>query len=253
MRVGKRTLLVCLLLAGSLPATAAPDAEAALPVPEAAAGACAPPCGYIIPLIDLDFPEKPACGNPALGGDGECIPLPARDGSVSYDGVLRWYWEVSQDGTYPNDPQQPIVVSFSGTGSNPDFLEVAVEPPEFQITTADLFTPTNLKQDASDPAKPRVWFWYERPVTVTLTRTGDPTAEEIERAEQRRGNFEFHLKVKSSASSDRYREAFGLETFRFEGASVLPEEGGSEDTPLPAPWCVLAAIVATAATLRRRR
>lgn len=268
MRVGRRTLGLCLLLlAGGLPLAAAAPGPALPPLPEAALpaspptlplaspaeAACAPPCGYIIPLIDLDFPEKPVCGNPALGGDGQCIPLPEQGGSVSYDGVLRWYWEISQDGTYPNDPQQDIVVSFSGTGSNPGFLHATVEPTEFTITTADLFSPTNMKQDTSDPAKPRLWFWYERPLTVTLARTGDPTPEELDRSEQRGGRFEFHLKVKSTASSDRYREAFGLETFRFDATSVLPQDGGRQESPLPPAWATAGAVAAAAVLLRRRR
>lgn len=272
MRGSWRTLGLCLLLvAGSLAATAQqPGAtDGATPAVQGPAGAgladgaalpstgvdaaCAPPCGYIIPLIDLVFPEKPVCGNPALGGDGECIPLPEDGGSVTFQGVLRWYWEISQDGTYPNDPQQDIVVSFSGTGSNPGFLSAAVDPPEFTITTADLLSPQNLKEDASDPAKPRLWFWYERPLNVTLTRGGDPQSADLARAEQRGGNFEFHLKVKSSASSDRYRESFGLETFRFEGDSVLPQDGGSAGAPGPAFLAVAGAVAAVAVALRRRR
>ncbi|HET6399730.1 MAG TPA: hypothetical protein VFH47_09280, partial [Candidatus Thermoplasmatota archaeon] len=164
--------LPALLVLLALPAAAFPVVEVQAPAraEDAAATACLPPCGYIIPVLSLEFPDKPACRE---AGD-DCLALPPPEGSVRLEGLLRWHWDVSQDGIYPGDPNQPIVVSFAGTGTNPQAIQVRVEPATVTITAADLADPQRLRTDASDPAAMRVVYEFLQPITVVIERGTQP-------------------------------------------------------------------------------
>lgn len=219
------------------------------PLADASGGACNPPCGWIDPILELRFPEKPLCDAP-LGGRPDpatCIPVPEPGGSVVMEGTLVWWWDVSRDGTYPMDPNQDIQITFAPTPSDPDWIEVAVEPAMLSLSNADLADPANLRQvEEENTAVPVFWFWYERPITVTLTRTGDPTAAELRTIEERGGYMPYFLKARSTESGDRFRQAFGVEEFRF------APPGGADDRDTPAaPLAVVAALLSVAAlTLR---
>ncbi len=216
---------------------------------------CAAPCGWVNPLINLDFPDKPKCGAGQAAGNldrSQCFALPALGDSVVLEGKLIWYWDMTNEGTYPNDPLTDIQVSFAGTASNPAWMEAKVEPEGFTIGTADLFNPTNFKVDQTDPTQNRVFFWFERPITLAITRTGDPTPQDLERAEARDGVLPFFVKAKSTESSDRYKAAFGVEEVRFDTLADPAFTDAEAATPAPG-LALVAAAVAAAALIRRRR
>jgi hypothetical protein len=241
MRLVAATLAALLLLAAPPAAAQAPDRSSCL--------AFAPPCGYITPLMDLEFPEKPKCGAGA-GGPSRCITIPEEGRSVSFAGKVRWYWKLSEDLTYPPDTQQPIVVSFSGTATNPKFLGLKVEPPQFTIQPSDLFDPRHMPTEGSGLAT-AVYYSYEQAVNVTFTRAGAPTAAELDRLAARDGVLSVYLKAQSNANGAYFREAFGIEEFRFNGTGLLatPETRGA-----PAPgWAVPLMALAAAVLLTRRR
>lgn len=218
MPLGKATLPAILLLAALLPAVSAQAAGPADSPTGAAAAACqakSPPCGYIVPQLALDFPDKPPCKAETLGGPvdlSKCMPLPAKGESVQQKGVLRWYWDMTQDGTYPIDPTDPIVIQFSGTATNPQYLELKVEPTSFTLDAAAMASPENMKPDAGAS---KLWFWYEKPITVTITRTADPNEQDLAKVSNAGGVQKIFLKAKSNASGAYFKEAFGVEEFRF--------------------------------------
>ena len=227
--------------------------------------ACAgPPCGYIVPLLALDFPDKPHC--PGYGADvnrSMCIPLPALGGAFKAEGTMTWYWNVSQDGIYPNEPTQDIVVRLGASTINPAGLELAVEPAAVTLTTVDLLDPRRYVVDAEHGN--RVLYVYEVPITVTLTRTGDVdtggrendvwngfTPEDRERIETQGGYAAAFLRATSNASGDRFKEGFGLEEFRFSDPGFAGgEQGRSASAPVGP--VLAASLLALAAFVRMRR
>lgn len=263
MPYGKATLPAVLLLAALLPGVSAAESDVALPagacLDAAAATAAAPPCGYIVPQLALDFPDKPPCKGETLGGPvdlSKCIPMPEKGQSVEQQGTLRWYWDITQDGTYPIDPQEPIVIQFSGTATNPKYMELKVAPESFTLDAAAMASPENTKADASGN---KLWFWYERPITVTLARVGDPTEPDLERIEGAGGVQKVFLKAKSNASGPYFKEAFGVEEFRFnayQDPAIAAASGGpgSQEAPGVGPLAFVAAVsVALGLVLLRRR
>ena len=262
---GKALLVLALLLAALVPtgsaSTPATEDPAAAAPSVAANCAGAPPCGYIVPQLALDFPDKPPCKAATLGGQVDlttCLPLPAMGESVTQAGMLRWYWDMTQDGTYPADPMVPIVIEFTGTATNPKWLELKVEPASFELTAADLASPVYMRP-GDDPNAPQVWYWFEAPITVTITRTGDPDAANLEKIGNAGGVQKVFLKAKSNASGAYFKEAFGVEEFRFnayndpliqQGADGAPEQ----EAPAPGVAMLLGALaLAMAAVAIRRR
>lgn len=260
MNLGK-AFVPTLLLAALLPFASA-DATVETPsgaAPSADAAAClaaaAPPCGYIVPQMALDFPDKPLCKAATLGGEVDlatCMTLPADGESVVQEGVLRWYWDMTQDGTYPIDPQDPIVIQFSGTATNPTYLDIKVEPESFTLDAAAMVHPDNIRVD---PATNQVWFWFEQPITATITRTGDPGPADLEKVSNANGVQKVFLKAKSNASGTYFKEAFGVEEFRFNASqdpAVLASNGDSQDAPGIGLLGLLAVLGFALLALRRR-
>ncbi len=206
-----------------------------------------PPCGWINPLIALDFDDKPLCRMYPT----DCMQPPVSEPLV-LSGEFRWYWEVSEDGTYPDDPATDIVVTFSGTASNPEWVDFKVEPETITITSADLVDPNRYETDASDPANMAVWYSYNEPITITFTRTGEPSAAEMTRIEERGGLQSVFLKAKSSASSDRFKEAFGVEEFRFDAYSDETMEAPGQEAPGMGMLAGMGVLAAAGVASRRR-
>jgi hypothetical protein len=266
MSLGKAPLPAILLLLALLPTASATDGSAGAPAsagsaPSAAclAAGASPPCGYIVPQLALDFPDKPTCKAETLGGPvdlSKCMPLPANGGSVQQKGVLRWYWDMTQDGTYPIDPTDPIVIQFSGTATNPQYLELKVEPASFTLDAAAMASPENLKPDAGAN---KVWFWYEKPITVTITRTADPNGQDLAKVSNAGGVQKVFLKAKSNASGAYFKEAFGVEEFRFNAyqdpaIQSAATGGASKDSPAAGVLPVLGVLgLALALVAFRRR
>ena len=235
---------------------------AASQAPAAPALACAadaPPCGYITPILDLDFPDKPKCpgtpgsADPARAVDpSKCVPLPAEGAPLKFNGTVRWYWKESEDLTYPADPNQPIVITFGGTATNPTWLKFKVTPESYTLTSADLFDPRNVR-NSTVAGQPVVYFWFERPVEVTFERHGGPEAGEMERFTERGGVQPVYVKAKSTASGGFYKESFGGEEFRFNATSLLAPVTQATTHASPAPVAAGMAPVAVLAARRRRR
>lgn len=220
-----------------------------------------PPCGYITPIVDMQF-DKPACpGSPATLDVSKCIPLPEKGKSVSFKGMFRYYWKESEDLTYPPGvdtssvppSQDPVVVTFSGVSTNPKWLTFAVEPKSITIDAVALLDPRNLVVDQSNPSSPVVYYMFKQEITVTFTHSGDPDAAAVQKVVAKHGLVESFLKAKTSASGTYFKEGFGVESFRFDGRSVLPAavptNHSAPDGALLAPLGGLAFALA----MRRRR
>jgi hypothetical protein len=136
---------------------------------------------------------------------------------------MRFSWAISEDGAYPPDAacitssalggkDGCIIVTFSGTATNYAWMGLAIEPTEVVIDAQTLADPANVKVNEKNQA----WFWLEVPIQVTFTRKAmgddDKSVPRIERAQ---GATALFLKAKSSASGQYYKEAFGVEEFRF--------------------------------------
>ncbi|HEX2065718.1 MAG TPA: hypothetical protein VHI93_02800 [Candidatus Thermoplasmatota archaeon] len=218
-------------------------------LPAAAAECGGPPCGYITPLVDLDFAGKPRCaGSPGAVELAKCIPLPAKGGSVSFTGTFRYYWKLSEDLTYPPG-QEPVVVTFSGVSTNPKWMTFQVEPATVTLDAATLLSPAHMKVDQSNPSSPAIYYDFQVPIKVTFTRSGDPDTAALEKLAAKGGVADLFVKARSSASGAYFKEGFGVESFRFNAASLLP----SPD-PRGAPGGFLAPLagIALAALFRRR-
>ena len=248
MTLGK-ALFAAVLLAAFVPLA---SAEA---VADSNADCALPPCGYIVPQMALDFPDKPLCKAATLGGQVDlttCMTLPAPGESVTQQGTLRWYWDITQDGTYPIDPMVPIVIAFSGTATNPSYLDLKVEPASFTLDAVAMVHPDNLKVDA---ATTQVWFWFEKPITVTITRSGEPNEADLEKVSNAGGVQKVFLKGKSNASGTYFKEAFGVEEFRFNASqdpAVVANNSDSQDAPGLGALSLLGVLGLALLALRRR-
>lgn len=281
------TLLAIGLSAGGVAAEAeAPESTSA----ECATTVAGPPCGWINPQLYLDIPDNIQCGkNNVLGADvdfTECMAPPKEGEPVVMNGEFRLTWEVSEEGTYLNDPNDPVVVNFRPTGSNPEFIDFSVDPPTFELGTDTLFNPTYFvtKENGGTTS---VWYEYIQPVTVTFTRNGDPTPDDIETIQNKDGQVRVLVRIHSDSSGSTYKDSYGLESFVFHiraaeddpalDAITLPSEedsggwwffgGGGDapdaethddhddeakDTPVPSVVLVAGALGAAAFVARRR-
>ncbi len=247
-------LAAIVMLATSVPgadATEEPSVALTTETPAVAAEAAncaAPPCGWINPLIAMDFADKERCRN----APDDCMIPPEVGTSMTLEGEFRWYWEVSEEGHYLDDPQTDIEVSFSGTNSNPTWIDFTVEPAGFSITSAELFLPEHYRTEGDAPDS-KVWYDYRVPLSVTFTRTGDPTADELQRMSERGGVQPLFVKAKSTESSDRFKAAFGVEEFRFYTDSAEASTGAGDDAAIPGvPLGALVAALAAVAVVATR-
>lgn len=271
---------MALLATVALLVASVPTASAQADAPSAASAAClaaasAPPCGYIVPQLTLDFPDKPLCRAKTLGGPialEECLALPAVGQSVEQNGMLRFSWDITQDGTYPPDAACAtstatggsdgcIVITFSGTATNPKWMDVKIEPETVVLDMVAMSSPDNIQVD---PETQQVMFLMESPVKVTFTRNAVGDDEKsLQRIERAQGVAQVFLKAKSSASGQYYKEAFGVEEFRFDScrngdalsAQVSACPGSSapgNDAPAFGPVGLVALLAVLALALRRR-
>jgi hypothetical protein len=275
----RAVLMVALAFVGAMaPVHAAtqPDATA-----DAAclAEAASPPCGYIVPQISLEFPDKPACRAATLGGPvdlSQCLSLPAVGGQEVQNGIMRFSWDVTQAGPYPPDAScaapgtSCIPVTFSGTATNPKWMGLSIDPPEVVIEASDFAHPDNLRINQETQ---QVMFLIEVPLTVTFERKAVGDDEDSQkRIERAQGATQVFLKAKSSANGQYYKEAFGVEEFRFNpcanddalraaiaqcsgtalaDGTVPPQD--SEEAPGFGVLAAFGALAAVGVALRRRR
>lgn len=220
------------------------------------ASCAAPPCGYITPQMNLDFPDKPKCGSGLRSNFDRttCIPLPARGESKEFMGTVIWFWDITQDGVYPPDAQTPITIQFSGTATNPKWLALVVEPESITLDLPTMLDPANTKLNTDDPTKPQLYFWYEEPLKITVKRIGDPADADLARLHNQNDIVKMFLKGKSNASGSYFKEAFGVEEFRFDACADPTICGATAGNEAPAPVAplVFVGLVAAAAFVQRR-
>ncbi len=252
-RPGLALAVLVLLSFGAVASTAQSGPEG---TPDDHARECSgssPPCGYINPLLDLDFPDKPKCGI-AIGDvdSSKCIAMLEDGTTLRFPGTVRWYWKESEDTIYPPDLQAPIVISFSGTAGNPGWLTFAVDPPTFTIGLVELLDQRNSKVDDS-VSPPVVYYWFERPINVTFTRSGGPDPDKIAALAAHDSILDVYVRAKSSASGSTYNAGFGGEYFRFDGAGFVAGAAPAPTQTSPAGWLAPAAALAVITLLRRRQ
>lgn len=238
-----------LLTVFGAPAQAAVEAPVEAPVVVSASNACAnPPCGYISAFVNLQMEDKKPCRKPDLS---DCATVPAPGESATFQGLFQYYWKISEDATYPFNPQTPIKVSFAGVASNHKWLPISIEPKTLEIGIADMVDPANHRVEEQN-GNQVLFYWFERPVTITIKNEGTPTEEELSRIEAKDGRATLLLKVKTTANEPYFKEGFGTEDFRFDASSLVnPAAASSRDAPAGGLLAGLVALAAVA-TLRRR-
>ncbi len=232
-----------------------------LAVPSGAAATCGPPCGYILPTLDIVIDDKPACGGARIIFADEppedCYDLLGPDETRIIPAMLHWEWEASEEGTYPKEPQKDIEISFSGASTNPRWIDVSVTGDgmvdgRFIIDDAELFDPDNFEERPNGDT-PAIWYSYQRPIDIVLTRTGDPSARDIDIIDASNGVVKVFVKSESSESSARFRASFGIEELRFmacadaaigQQADICPQTASDADAPLPLAWALMALLAA---------
>jgi hypothetical protein len=243
-------LLVAVGLLG-LPATGAKGDDVR---PEAALNdACNPPCGYIMPTMDIVIEGKERCGDAFSGDPTGCPLLMEVEGSETYAATVVWHWDVTQDGTYPADPNQDIVITFAGIATNPAWLEFSTEPSELVITAADLADPANYRIDPESPGGPKVEFWMSWTVDITITRTAEPSAGELDRVYNKGGLVTYAVKARSTESGSYFKRGFTLEEFRYDGRELFaaPAADDNESPGLGTAFLVGALAIAFVAARRK--
>ncbi len=224
----------------------APGAQAGTGQEECAS----PPCGWIAPLLDLLMDDKPPCGSGYLIDDVDpatCMAPPQEGEPIVMSGVFRLYWEVCEEATYLNDASDPIVVSFSGTNRNPSFIDFSIEPSEFVLDTTTLFDPQYIVLTERADGSQTCWYDYRQPITITFTRNGEPSAADLEQIANHNNIAQYHIKMQSDESGERFVSGWGIEPFRFH----MDHDSSAKTTPGLGPLALLAALGA-AAFVRRQ-
>lgn len=204
----------CLPVALLLCVVALPAACAGPAVP-CSAGQLDPPCGYIRPTLEIHFPSIPAC--PLVPSDAQraaCLLLPADGQTLHVAGTVRFWWDIARDGSYPADPQAPIVISFPPATHNPAWLKGTVDPVSYSISAAELNDPTRMQPDTSG-ASPRLLYVFERPINLTLTRTGSPDADGLQQIASDGGVVQYAVKAQSTPSGSYFTPSYGLTALGF--------------------------------------
>ncbi|MGB1697056.1 MAG: hypothetical protein ACPHK8_01500 [Thermoplasmatota archaeon] len=203
----------------------------------AAEATCSPPCGWVQPNLDIIIEDKLTCGSGIRLGDEEidpalCYQVPTEDKPVVIDGMFRLYWEVSEEATYPHDPNQPIEVDFANVGTTGKWLSASVEPNTISIGTAELADPNNFQIRDLESGSPSVWFWFEQPLTITYEKVGEPTEADWELIGNKGGYQPMFLRVHSGESGVYFKQAWALEEFRFyTGTEEQFKSGNIPTTP----------------------
>jgi hypothetical protein len=205
-------LLSGLLLAASLALAGAP----------ASACAAAPPCGPIPVVIEIRV------DGPRYDNFGESSEL-VREGVVSF------YINVDNDGFW-FDPDKPPKMTFH-VNRQPPWVRTAVTPDGYTVPISD---PKYLSQEGGQPDQ--VQFYWEAPVTITVTKLRDPTPEEIADGSpfiRRDGSYRIVVSATTTSSvlvPDLFgpnmglQEGYGVKELRMvpeiDGVQWLPDESG---------------------------
>ncbi len=127
-----------------------------------------------------------------------------------------------------------------------------MDPPKYTVTAVDLLDPRYLKPDNSGAA-PIVYYWYEKPINVTFTRTGSPDADGRDAIAAKDGLQEVYVRGKSTASGSTFNAGFGGEYFRFNATGLLTAQATSAAAhESPVPWFIPAGALAGVTLLQRQ-
>jgi hypothetical protein len=231
------------------------------PMATAETVSCDPPCGWIQPYLDLLVEDKLTCGSGLRLGDEDidpemCYDAPTDAKPIVIDAHVRLFWEMSEDGTYPHDPAEPIIIDFSNAGNAGKWLKGSVEPSSFTITSAELLDPNNLEIRDLESGSPSVWYVFDEEIIVTYSKEGAPSKADLEIIKNKGGYQPMFLRVHSGSSGSYFKESWALEEFRFfydESSSGSGQNGNaseSNDAPF-APFSL--AILGLALLALRRR
>ncbi len=264
-------LAILLAFAVLVPGAGAQSGQADEPMTDAACAA--PPCGWILPNLDIAVEGKLPCGGGRIiyaeGPPDDCFAILAPGESRTYPALVVLKWEITEEGTYPKEIGEDIVIAFSGTAGNAPWISLAITGQdmtdgEYRLDDAALVHPDNLRQRTNTQGQESVWFWFERPIEITFTRTGDPGPESLQTLENRQGVLAYFVKARSSDSGPRFKEGFGIEEFRFNTCTdagiaarldpcPAPASTGTPDQDVPGiGWMALLGTCVMLALLRRQ-
>lgn len=267
MRVLAPLLVISLLLLGAMPTSSADyqSASGVSPTEVPVSAACAPPCGYITPLLSLDLDENRPCGAGVSYGepiDGtQCMAPPTADEPKVMEGQFILRWSITEEGYYTSDPNDPVVVEFISPSSNPSFLDFTVEPSTFTLDSSTLADPSYIESKERGDGSDELWYEYIQDVTVTIERTGEPSFDDLQSIMNRDGQVRYLIRIHSDGSGSTYRDSYGLELFAFhvdaahEGDSLqeLSDGAGGRGVPNVSLAAVAGSVVAVAWAARRRQ
>lgn len=232
-------LTFILLLFGALPPTAEAD--------------CAPPCGPIPVIIDIET------------GDKKKFAFGAEE-SLVLEGVVSYYVNVDGDGFW-FDPQNEPKITFR-VNKQPPWVKTTIEPSEFTVPLSD---PRYLSPEGS-PEELQLQYYWEAPIKITYKKLRDPTAEEIAPDSpfiRSDGTYRVTLSASSTASV-LAPEVFGpnmgvQEGYAVKEIRIVPEIGGvalvdgllpnepKGTAPAPVAAWLAVLLLGVAVFVRRRR
>lgn len=223
----------------------------ALPWAAPAEAACAreagasPPCGPIPVIIEIKLEKF----RNLTFGDATQLVL---QGTVSY------YVNVDQDGFY-YDPENKPQISFR-INRQPPWVHAVVQPAQYEVPVDD---PNHLEGEEGGAGEIR--YYWEAPITVTVDKLRDPTAEELSGKWIRvDGTYRVSISGSSTASITAgdllgapigLQEGYGVRELRFnkEGVASPGDLPDGPEAPGPAIPLLAAALLLAALGLRRRR
>lgn len=199
----------------------------------------------VSPMLEFRLDEVPRC-SPAA--PEECDPVPPPGEPRTYDGAVRWYWDVDECTTQSGILQDDMQITFSGAGSNPAWLDVTFAPETITIPMHEYYDPTYLRFDGD-----RLYSEKEEAFQVRFDFLRMPVDAERDQIDMRDGLVMTFLKAK--AEGEGARESFAVKAVAFDGRHLVasPPVGQRDDVQQEAPVPFLPALVALAGAAAWRR
>lgn len=210
-------------------------------------------CQSVWPIVDLDFEDARTEGCGYRDADpAACPPLPTEP--TSYAGTLNV--RVVMDAPCIIEPPTGLAdlhVALDRTESHPAWVTTTFEPARFVIPVQEVYDPRNMHTDGQN-----VWFEVERDLQAMIGRAAWPDPSEMQVVEERGGLVTLFAKahVTSGDGGLTWRDAFGVEEFRYDGRLYLPPEVHDVEVQQEAPIGIgflLAPLGAAAVRIRSRR
>lgn len=139
--------LVLVILAAALAAASNP------------ATACAPPCGPIPVLLEIELEQWK---NLTFGDAQELI----------LEGTVSFYVDVDRDGFYYDQDENPTLTF--RVNREPPWMRTTIEPPQYEVPVNDA---AYIQQD--NGGADQLMYYWTAPVNITIERLGDPSPEDF--------------------------------------------------------------------------